>query len=391
MLDRLAALVTARRTLVLVLSLLFCVMAGGLGATLTTRLSAGGFDVPDSESTRATRALGTHFDSGEPNLVLRVEAVGGVDGAEAVREGEALTRRLAGEPGVQQAVSYWTLAKDPALRSRSADSALVLAHLEGDEDQVGRYLDTLRPRYENPGHGLTVEFGGRAEVDRELNEQIQKDLMLAEALVLPLTLILLVFVFRGVIAALLPLALGVVAILGAFAALRLLTEVTEVSVFAINLTTGLGLGLGIDYSLFIVNRYREELAAGATVGDAIATSLRTAGRTVLYSAVTVALSLSALLLFPNVLPDVRHHVHEDARARPRPRGGHGRHRGARGVGARLHATGGALQLVGARPARPAPPSHRSRRTRRGDRPLRNLLETQRPRAPNAKGPPPMNS
>ncbi|AYG78692.1 Trehalose monomycolate exporter MmpL3 [Streptomyces hundungensis] len=298
MLDRLAALVTARRTLVLVLSLLFCVMAGGLGATLTTRLSAGGFDVPDAESTRATRALSTHFDSGEPNLVLRVEAVGGVDGAEAVREGEALTRRLAAEPGVQQAVSYWTLAKDPALRSRSADSALVLAHLEGDEDQVGRYLDTLRPRYENPGHGLTVEFGGRAEVDRELNEQIQKDLMLAEALVLPLTLILLVFVFRGVIAALLPLALGVVAILGAFAALRLLTEVTDVSVFAINLTTGLGLGLGIDYSLFIVNRYREELAAGATVGDAIATSVRTAGRTVLYSAVTVALSLSALLLFP---------------------------------------------------------------------------------------------
>ncbi|WP_406340720.1 MMPL family transporter [Streptomyces sp. NBC_00648] len=298
MLDKLAALVTVRRKLVLVLSLLFCVVAGGLGASVTTKLSAGGFAVPGAESTRATETLSTRFGTGEPNLVLLVKAPDGVDDRDTVRKGEELTGRLAAEPGVQEAVSYWSLGKAPSLRGEHADSALVLAHIKGDEDQVGRYLEKIRPRYEDGFRGLTVEFGGRAEVDRELNEQIQKDLVLAEALVLPLTLILLVLVFRGVVAALLPLALGVVAIIGTFAVLRLLTEVTDVSVFAMNLTTGLGLGLGIDYSLFVVSRYREELAAGATVSDAIATSLRTAGRTVLYSAVTVALSLSALLLFP---------------------------------------------------------------------------------------------
>lgn len=157
---------------------------------------------------------------------------------------------------------------------------------------MGRYLEKIRPRYQEGFRGLTVEFRGRAEAGRELNEQIQKDLVLAESLILPITLVLLVLVFRGVIVVLLPLALGVVAIIGTFAVLRLLTEATDVSVFALHLTTGLGPGLGIDYSLFVVSRYREELAAGAPVEEAIATSLRTAGRTVVYSAVTVALSLS---------------------------------------------------------------------------------------------------
>ncbi|MFC0842501.1 MMPL family transporter [Streptomyces noboritoensis] len=298
MLEKLAALVTVRRRLVLLVSLLFCVVAGGLGASVTTKLSSGGFDVPGAESTRAGEVLAQRFGSGEPNLVLLVRATDGVDRPDAVREGTELTRRLAAEPGVQEAVSYWTLGKDPSLRGANAESALVLAHLKGDEDEVGRSLDRIRPRYANGLPGMTVEFGGRAEVDRELGEQIQMDLMLAEALALPLTLLLLVLVFRGVIAALLPLALGVVAIIGTLAVLRLLAQFTDVSVFAMNLTTGLGLGLGIDYSLFVVSRYREELAAGVTVSEAIATSVRTAGRTVLYSAVTVALSLSALLLFP---------------------------------------------------------------------------------------------
>ncbi|PKV83046.1 MMPL family transporter [Streptomyces sp. TLI_146] len=298
MLDKLAALVTARRRLVLGVSLLFCVVAGALGASAATKLSTGGFDVPGAESTLAAATLSERFGSGEPNLILLVKAPGGVDRPDTVREGVELTRRLAAEPGVQDAVSYWTEGKAAALRAGRSDSALVLAHLKGDENQVGRYLDEIRPRYEQGFQGLTVEFGGRAEVARELNQQIQKDLMFAELLIIPVTLILLVFVFRGVIAALLPLALGVVAVIGALAVLGLLTQFTDVSVFAINLTTGLGLGLGIDYSLFVVSRYREELATGATVGDAIVTSVRTAGRTVLYSAVTVALSLSALLLFP---------------------------------------------------------------------------------------------
>ncbi|MGW0535641.1 MMPL family transporter [Streptomyces sp. NPDC003032] len=298
MFNKLSALATGRRKLVLVLSLLFCVVAGGLGASVGTKLSTGGYDVPSAQSTQANDILSKRFGTGEPNLVLLVTTPEGADDADTVRKGTELTNKLAAETGVQEAVSYWTLGRAPSLRGEKAGSALVLAHLKGDEDEVGEHLDKIRPHFEEGYQGLEVWFGGRAEAYRELNEQTRNDLLLAESLIFPVTLILLIFVFRGVIAALLPLALGVVAIIGTLAVLRLLVEVADVSVFAMNLATGLGLGLGIDYSLFVVSRYREELGKGAAVNDAIAVSLGTAGRTIFYSAITVALSLSALLLFP---------------------------------------------------------------------------------------------
>ncbi|MEV7022098.1 MMPL family transporter [Kitasatospora sp. NPDC093558] len=298
MFNKLAALATGRRKLVLLLSLLFCVLAGGLGGAVQTKLSAGGYDVPGAESTVANQVLSQRFGTGEPNLVLLVKTPGGADDSQTAAKGAELTRKLAAEEGVQEAASYWTLDNAPSLRGKNSDSALVMAHLKGNEDEVGRYLDKLRPHYKDGFEGLQIEFGGRAEAYRELNEQTQKDLALAESLILPLTLLLLVFVFRGVIAALLPLALGIVSIVGTLLVLRVLVMFTDVSVFAMNLTTGLGLGLGIDYSLFVVNRYREELRKGSDVNEAIRTALNTAGRTVLYSAITVALSLSALLLFP---------------------------------------------------------------------------------------------
>ncbi|MGW0768600.1 MMPL family transporter [Streptomyces sp. NPDC002676] len=298
MFNKLAALATGRRKLVLWLGLLFCVVAGGLGGAVNAKLSSGGYEVPDAPSTQANKILGERFGTGEPNLVLLVKTPKGPDDPATAAKGAELTKKLAAEEGVEEAASYWTLDKAPSLRAKKSDSVLLLAHLKGNEDQVDDHLAKLRPHYKDGFEGLQVKFGGRAEAYREMNEQTQKDLALAESLVLPLTLILLVFIFRGVIAALLPLAVGIVAIIGALAVLRVLVELTDVSVFAMNLTTGLGLGLGIDYSLFVVSRYREELRKGAAVNDAIATSLRTAGRTVLYSAITVALSLSALLLFP---------------------------------------------------------------------------------------------
>jgi putative drug exporter of the RND superfamily len=296
MFDRLGAFVIRHRKLVLWLGLLFCVLAGGFGGTVSSRLSAGGYDVPGAQSTRAADELGRQFGTGDPNLVVLVRTPGGADQAQAA--GTALTRQLSGEPGVQQVVSYWTSGRAPSLRSRGGDSALILAHLSGDENRVESATRALTPKYANGFQGLQVQFGGKAEAMRELTDQTAGDLAFAEIIILPLTLILLVFVFRGVVAALLPLAVGIVAILGALAVLRVLVAVTDVSVFAENITTGLGLGLGIDYSLFILSRYREELRNGAPVEEAIRISLRTAGRTVLFSALTVGLSLSALLLFP---------------------------------------------------------------------------------------------
>src|SRR5690606_2975422 len=140
--------------------------------------------------------------------------------------------------------------------------------------------------------------GGPVAVRHEMQTIIQEDLLRAELIALPVTLVLLVMVFGSAVAALLPLGIGIVAILGTNAVLRGLTEITDVSVFAMNLTTALGLGLAIDYALFIVRRFREELSSGADPRTAVGTTLRTAGRTVLFSALTVAVSLAAMLLFP---------------------------------------------------------------------------------------------
>ncbi|MHC3470256.1 MMPL family transporter [Streptomyces sp. 7R007] len=298
MLAKLAAVTAGRRTLVLVLTLLFVVVGGALGGGVSDKLSAGGYEVPAAESTRAADTVAADFGGGVPNLVVLVRTPAGLDDPATTRKGLALTKALAHEPGVRTAVSYWSQDRAPLLHSEKGDSALVLAHLSGDEDQVAASLKKLLPHYEDGFQGLKLKFGGQAEAYRELTEQTQKDLALAETLVLPLTLLLLVLVFRGVIAALLPLALGIVAIVGTLAVLRALVAVTDVSVFAMNLTTALGLGLGIDYALFVVSRFREELRKGAEVQQAITTTLRTAGRTVLFSALTVALSLSALLIFP---------------------------------------------------------------------------------------------
>lgn len=145
---------------------------------------------------------------------------------------------------------------------------------------------------------LEVSVGGPVAVRHDIQTIIQEDLLRAELIALPVTLVLLVMVFGSAVAALLPLGVGIVAILGTNAVLRGITEITDVSVFAQNLTTALGLGLAVDYALFIVRRFREELAEGAEVRDAVGTTLRTAGRTVLFSALTVAVSLAAMMVFP---------------------------------------------------------------------------------------------
>lgn len=145
---------------------------------------------------------------------------------------------------------------------------------------------------------MEVRVGGLAAFRQELQTTIQDDLARAEVIALPVTLLLLVMVFGSAVAAMLPLVVGIVAILGTNAVLRGITAFTDVSIFAQNLTTALGLGLAVDYALFIVRRFREELDAGADPRAAVGATLRTAGRTVLFSALTVAAALSAMFLFP---------------------------------------------------------------------------------------------
>ncbi|MGS2587998.1 MMPL family transporter [Streptomyces hebeiensis] len=290
--------VTARPRLTLLAALVITVLAVFAGGGVGDRLSSGGWEDPDAESTYATKALEREFPASQPNLLLLVDSgTRGVDEPAVAAEAKRITERLAAEKGITGVGSYWQ-TRAPSLRAEDGRQALVVARLEGDEKTAAATLDRIAPAFRGERGPVEVSFGGPVAIRHEVQTTIQEDLLRAELVALPVTLVLLVMVFGSAVAALLPLGLGVVAILGTDAVLRGLTELTEVSIFAQNLTTALGLGLAIDYALFIVRRFREELAGGAEVRAAVGTTLRTAGRTVLFSALTVAVSLAAMMVFP---------------------------------------------------------------------------------------------
>ncbi|MEU3936937.1 MMPL family transporter [Streptomyces sp. NPDC029044] len=290
--------VTARPRLSLLVALVITALAVLAGSGVADRLGAGGWEDPAAESTYATKALEREFPGSQPNLLLLVDAgEASVDDPAVAAEAERLAERLAGERGITGVGSYWQSGA-PALRAEDGHEALIAARITGDEKTAGATLERLAPHYRGTHGPLQVDVGGPVAVRHEMQTVIQEDLTRAELIALPVTLVLLVMVFGSAVAALLPLGIGIVAILGTNAVLRGLTELTDVSVFAINLTTALGLGLAIDYALFIVRRFREELSTGAEPLAAIGTTLRTAGRTVLFSALTVAVSLAAMLVFP---------------------------------------------------------------------------------------------
>ncbi|MFF4100455.1 MMPL family transporter [Streptomyces sp. NPDC001903] len=294
-------IVTARPRLSLLLALVVTALAVLAGGGVADRMGSGGWEDPDARSTYAAKVLEREFPGSQPNLLLLVDAAAagaaGVDDPAVAAEAERLTAQLASEQGVAGVGSYWRTHL-PALRSEDGRQALIAARVLGDEKTRAAVLEKIAPRYRGEHGPVSVSLGGPVAVQREVTTTIQEDLLRAEVIALPVTLVLLVLVFGSAVAALLPLGVGIVAILGTNAVLRGLTEFTDVSVFAQNLTTALGLGLAIDYALFIVRRFREELAAGRDPAAAVGATLRTAGRTVLFSALTVAVSLSAMLFFP---------------------------------------------------------------------------------------------
>ncbi|WP_129309085.1 MMPL family transporter [Streptomyces sp. L2] len=290
--------VTARPRLSLLVALVLTALAVLAGSGVADHLGSGGWEDPAAESTYATKALERQFPASQPNLVLLVDSGGAsVDDPAVAAEGRALAGRLAKEKGVTGVGSYWQ-THSPALRAEDGHEALIAARITGDDNATGRTLDRIAPRLRGVHGPVRVKVGGIVAVRHEMQTTIKEDLTRAEMIALPITLVLLVMVFGSAVAALLPLGIGIVAILGTNAVLRGLTAFTDVSVFALNLTTALGLGLAIDYALFIVRRYREELATGADPLTAVGTTLRTAGRTVLFSALTVAVSLAAMMVFP---------------------------------------------------------------------------------------------
>ncbi|WBO62961.1 MMPL family transporter [Streptomyces camelliae] len=293
---RLGAFATRRPRCVLLAALGFLVLSLVAGPSATGRLKTQGYDDPASDSSYAARTTAPYHGTA-PNLVVVARARhGGVDDPAARDAGHTLTRRLAAQPHVSGVSSYWS-GGAAGLRGRDGRSALLLAHVDGTGEQLGPRAERVRAALSGRP-GLTVRVGGSALADAELRDLAGADLRRAEGVVLPGTLVLLLLVFGSVPAAILPLLIGVLAIGGTLLALNLLGAVTDVSVFALNLTTALGLGLGIDYGLLIVSRFREELTAGHEPREAARRTACAAGHTVFFSAATVCAALAALLLFP---------------------------------------------------------------------------------------------
>jgi RND superfamily putative drug exporter len=300
MLSKFAEVALTRTRLVLVLSTLAVVAMAAIGFGAFGKLQSGGFDDPDAPSSRAQALIDDRF-GGDANLVLLVGAKDGLGSPAARRAGQTLTDRLKAEPAIGTVISYWDTSAGPArtgLTSKDGGKALILAHVEGrDTDIVGRARE-LTDRYAGDRGAITVRAGGPAAINNDVTSQVTRDLALAESIAVPVTLVLLVLAFGSFVAALVPLVIGLVAVLGTFAELYVLGSLTNVSVFSVNLTTALGLGLGIDYALLLVSRFREQLAAGEQVPDALRHTVRTAGRSIAFAAGTVAAALGALLVFP---------------------------------------------------------------------------------------------
>ena len=304
MLALLAGFTVRRRRLVLVAALVAFLVSGAIGGGVAARLSSGGFDDPNAESSRVEDVLTEQFGTGTPNVILLVTVRrGSVDDPAVAEAGRAVAAELATESfegtAMAEVISYWDLPPGNPLASDGHNRALVLARFPGDDNQLVELSRDITERYtrDDTASPITVGTGGFGPLFAEVNTTIEHDLVRAESIAFPITLLLLLVVFGSVMAALLPIMIGVLSITGTFLVLLVINEFTEVSVFALNMTIAMGLGLAIDYSLFIVSRYREELRAGHAPPEAVRRTVQTAGKTVLFSALTVAASLCALLVF----------------------------------------------------------------------------------------------
>ncbi|SHG41136.1 MMPL family transporter [Geodermatophilus nigrescens] len=297
MFEALGRVVYRRRRLVLALSALAVVVAAVWGTGVFGRLTGGGFDDPGSESSRAAALADSELgrDAADVVVLYRSDDLTVDDPAYA----EAVTGSLAALPaGLVERTTTWFDGGAPPLVSDDRRSTYAVLTLAGDADARTEALEAIEDDLAAPG--LEVSVGGAATVERDINDRVGADIARAEMISLPVLAVLLVVVFGSLAAASLPLAIGVTAILGAFTALRVVSLFTEVSVFAVNIVTILGLGLAIDYGLFVVSRFREEVRRRASVEEALARTMATAGRTVAVSGVTVALSLAGLVVFPQV-------------------------------------------------------------------------------------------
>ncbi|HST03335.1 MAG TPA: MMPL family transporter, partial [Chloroflexia bacterium] len=300
MFERLGSLIYRSRWMVLGLGLAFMAASGIFGINVFSQLKAGGYDNPSAESSKVDDILKTQLGADDRVLVVLFNSRDGstVESAPYKAAVEQTLSKINGVPNVGTISTFYNTGADVFV-SKDHTGTYAVVGLEGDDDVQLDNMTTLRPLLTSDT--LEVRLGGYPAISEEINAMVQHDLAQAETLSFPIVFILLVIIFGSLLAAALPLFIGGFAILGAFLILLVTTNFADVSVYAINIVTMLGLGLAIDYSLFIVSRFREELVRrDGDVRASIVRTMQTAGRTVIFSGLTVMISMLSLVVFPQM-------------------------------------------------------------------------------------------
>jgi RND superfamily putative drug exporter len=300
MLQRLTRLAIAAPRRIIAVAVLLFVAAAIFGLPVINRLSGGGFQDPTSESSRAADVLRDKFSQTDQQMLIVVTTPAGFNSDQARRAGTDVVDQLKRSPWVLSVSSAWSSPPPAAahLISKDGKSGMIVAGLKGGENDAQKYASTLTSQLVHDRDGVTMRAGGMAVAYAQINDQNERDLVLMESIAIPLSFAVLVWVLGGMIAAALPIVLGALAIVCTMSVLRLITFATDVSTYALDLSIAMGLALAIDYNLLIISRYREELARADAPEQALLRTMATAGRTVVFSATTVGLSMAVMALFP---------------------------------------------------------------------------------------------
>ncbi|MDO5065865.1 MAG: MMPL family transporter [Propionibacteriaceae bacterium] len=288
-----------RHHLILLGALLIALLAAVTVPAAMERMVLSRFESPGTQSHAVEQSLQEHHGTGKQHFLILATAIAGdIDTAEVRTEGLQLAAELKALPQIAEVSSYWQEGNSPAMRSRDGRQALITARLAGSVTEGRQALAEISPNFTRDGAQLSTRVGGGDEIFRQAATQARTDFVRAELIILPLVFVLLVALRRGLVGAALTLAMGVFSVVTTLALLGVLAQWVDISTFAANLVLVMGIGLGVDYSLLVIDRFQEARSLGASPREAVAGLRVGVGRTVVFSGIIVAISLLGLLLFP---------------------------------------------------------------------------------------------
>ncbi len=296
----LGSFVVKHRKRILISYLITVLVTGVIGAGMFGSLKSQGYDDLGSDSAAVATVLKDEFNATDASVILVIDTGRLIDDPTSVAAANQITEAVAAEVNIKSVVSYWNSGNLAEFKSKDGTAGLVMVYFDSgiSNEEAAATALKLQTKYDRTESDTRTFVGGIEVLYNSINTQIGNDLKKAELIAVPLNILMLLVVFGAAVAAGLPMFVALGSITGSFFVLYILTQFTDVSIFALNLITGLGLGLGIDYALLIVNRFREELNSTNDVATSVVRTVATAGKTVFSSGATIALVLASMLLFP---------------------------------------------------------------------------------------------